>query len=117
MATKEEQPKINNKCPLFEWGVGIEIEDINIEDNFDIVEQNQEKLNESIDIRQDSIDQVMITDDGLDISLSDDQESIVEQNSDIISLSSIDEDNSSSYEDIDADYVIDEDFFFKWWKN
>ena len=54
----------------------------------------------------------MITDDDLDISLFDDQESIVEQNSDIISLSSIDEDNSSSYEDIDADYVIDEYYFF-----
>ena len=38
LATKEEQPKIKNKCPLFEWGVGIEIEDINIEDNFDIIE-------------------------------------------------------------------------------
>ena len=45
MATKEEQPKINNKCPLFEWGVGIEIEDINIEDNYDILEQNQEEHN------------------------------------------------------------------------
>ena len=53
LATKEEQPIIKNKCPFFEWGVGIEIEDMNIEDNFDIKEQNQEEHNESIDIRED----------------------------------------------------------------
>ena len=51
------------------------------------------------------IDQAIITDDDLDISLSDDQESSIEQNNDIVSLSSIDEDNSSSYEDTDADDV------------
>ena len=28
LATKEEQPIIQNKCPLFKWNVGIEIEDI-----------------------------------------------------------------------------------------
>ena len=96
LADKEEQPAIQNKCPLFEWGVGIEIED-----NSDIVEQNQEELNESIDIRDDLINQAIVTDNDLDTSLSDDQESSVEQNNDIISLSSIDEDTSIIYEDID----------------
>ena len=38
LATKEEQPVIQNKFPLFEWGVGLEIEDINIENNSDIIE-------------------------------------------------------------------------------
>ena len=98
---------IQNKCPLFEWGVGIEIEDINIEDNSDIVEQNQEELNESIDIRDYLINQAIVTDDDLDTSLSDDQESSVEQNNDIISLSSIDEDTSIIYEDIDEDISKD----------
>ena len=107
LATKEEQSIIKNKCPLFEWGVGIEIEDINIEDNTDIIEQNQEELDESIDIREDLTDQAIITDDDLDISLSDDQESSVEQNNNIVSLSSIDEDNSSK--NIDEDDDIDED--------
>ena len=74
---------------------------MNIEDNFDIKEQNQEEHNESIDIREDQIDQAIITDDDLDISLSDYQESSIEKNNDIISLSSIDENNSSSYEDKD----------------
>ena len=36
--------------------------------------------------------------------MSDDQELSVEQNNDIVSLSSIDEDNSRSYEDIDKDF-------------
>ena len=81
--------------------------DINKEQNSDIIEQNQEELNESIDIREDSIDQTMITDDDLDISLSNDQESSIEQNDDIISLSMIDEDNSSKHIDEDGD--IDED--------
>ena len=107
LATKEEQHTIKNKCILFKWGVGIEIEDINIEDNSDIIEQNQVELNESIDIREDLIDQTIITDDDLDISLSDDQESSVEQNNDIIALSSIDEDNSSKNTEKDDD--IDED--------
>ena len=49
----------------------------------------------------------MITDDDLDISLSNDQESSIEQNDDIISLSMIDEDNSSK--NIDEDDDIDED--------
>ena len=48
LATNKEQPAIQNKCPFFERGVGIEIEDMNIEDNFDILEQNQEDHNESI---------------------------------------------------------------------
>ena len=38
LAAKEEQPVIQNKCPLFEWGVGLEIEDINIEDDPDTIE-------------------------------------------------------------------------------
>ena len=80
-----------------------------MEDTSNTIEQNQEELNESIDIREDSIDQTIITDDDLDILLSDDQQSSIEQNNDIISLSSIDEDNSSSYEDIDEDDVIDGD--------
>ena len=37
LTTKEEQPTIKNKCPLFEWGVGFEIEIINIEDNSNII--------------------------------------------------------------------------------
>ena len=38
LATNEEQPVIQNKYPLFEWGVGIQIDDINIENNSDIIE-------------------------------------------------------------------------------
>ena len=107
LATKEEQPVIQNKCPLFEWGVGLEIEDINIEDDSEIIEQNQEEHNESIDIRENSIDQAIVTDDDLDTSLSDDQESSFDQNNDNITLSSIDEDTSVIYEDIDEDISKD----------
>ena len=78
LADKEEQPVIQNKFPHFEWGEGIEIEDINIEDNSVTIEQNQEEHNESIDIRDDSINQAIVTDDDLDTSLSDDQESSID---------------------------------------
>ena len=64
LVTNKEQPLIQNKCSLFEWGVGIEIEVINIEDNYDIIEQNQEEHNESIDIRDDSINQAIVTEIG-----------------------------------------------------
>ena len=82
-------------------GVGIEIEDINIENNSDIIEQNQEEHNESIDIRHDSIDQAIVTDDDLDTSLSNDQGLSIDQNNDNISLSTIDEDTSIIYKDMD----------------
>ena len=92
---------------FFEWGVGIKIEDINIEDNSDMIEQNQEEYNESIDIRDDSIDQAIVTDDDLDTSLFNNQGSNIDQNNDNISLSSIDEDTSIIYEDIDKDISKD----------
>ena len=92
---------------FFEWGVGIKIEDINIEDNSDMIEQNQEEYNESIDIRDDSIDQAIVTDDDLDTSLFNNQGSNIDQNNDNISLSSIDEDTSIIYEDIDEDIPKD----------
>ena len=63
---------------FFEWGVGIKIEDINIEDNSDMIEQNQEEYNESIDIRDDSIDQAIVTDDDLDTSLFNNQGSNID---------------------------------------
>ena len=101
MATNEEQPAIQNTCPLFELGVGIEIKDINIEGNSDMIEQNQEEHNESIHIRDNSLDQVIVNGDDLDISLSNDQGSSIDQNNDSILLSSINEDTLIIHEDID----------------
>ena len=107
LANKEDQPVIQNKCPLFEWGVGIEIEDINIENDSNGIKHNQEEHNRSINIRDDSINQAIVTDDDLDTSLSDGKESSIDQNNDIISLSSIDEDTLVIYEDIGEDISKD----------
>ena len=53
------------------------------------------------------MNQAIVTDDDLDASLSNDQESSIDQNIDNISLSSIDEDTSIIYEDIDEDISKD----------
>ena len=91
----------------FRIGVGIEIEGLNISDNFDIIEQNQVEYKESIDIKGDSIDQVIVTATDLATSLSSDQGSSIDQNNDNISLSIIDEDTSIIYEDID-EYISED---------
>ena len=64
------------------------------------MEQNQKEHNESIY-------QAIVTDDDLDTSLSYDQGSSIDQNNDNISLSSINEDTSIIYEDIDEDISED----------
>ena len=64
------------------------------------MEQNQKEHNESIY-------QAIVTGDDLDTSLSYDQGSSIDQNNDNISLSSINEDTSIIYEDIDEDISED----------
>ena len=64
------------------------------------MEQNQKEHNESIY-------QAIVTGDDLDTSLSYDQGSSIDRNNDNISLSSINEDTSIIYEDIDEDISED----------
>ena len=76
------------------------------EETLDSIEENQEKHNDLLNIRYDAIDQVIVTDDDLDTSLSN-EEINNELNNDIIPWLSIDKYTSIIREDIDGDISKD----------
>ena len=90
LATNEKEPMINNKYPLFEWISGLEIGNINVEENeenLDIVDNIRKKNEALINIRLDVVNQAIITDDNLDISYFDeDLISNIHQSTEDISL-------------------------------
>ena len=117
---------INNKYTPFEWISGLEIENINVEENeenLDIVDNIREKNEALINIRLDVVNQAIITDDNLDISYFDeDMISNIHQNTEDISLQIIEETYYTMFVDIHDDIddpltrldKILDDYIYNW---